>query len=425
MGVGEQLLNDIELHVRRLFEVHHNPNLYYHNLKHTLSVVKSADLIAEHYQLNEEDMLSLRIAAWFHDAGYLFETPPLHEESSSLLAENYLKAKNIDAAIIQKVKGCIMATKLPQSPHSLIEQIICDADFFNLGTDMFRETGKMMRKETEAILDEKIKGRQWREKNIAFLESHSYFTDFARTMLDKTKAVHLKELIEKAEEKKSESAAKENEAVQEEIMLKEEIAEVVTEAKKEKKKKKEVTVRMERGVETMFRVTYSNHSQISSMADSKANILISVTSISISVVLSFFIQRMDEFPYLIIPTLIFIISCLAALTLAILCTRPNLTPNTNSAEVEQKRKRNLLFFGNFYYMSLEEYEREMDEMLKEGGEVYSNLTRNLYYLGIVLKRKYKLLHYAYSTFMYGVIVSVIVFIIAASANTESIAKLFK
>ena len=76
-------------------------------------------------------------------------------------------------------------------------------------------------------------------------------------------------------------------------------------------------------------------------------------------------------------------------------------------------------------MSLEEYEREMDEMLKEGGEVYSNLTRNLYYLGIVLKRKYKLLHYAYSTFMYGVIVSVIVFIIAASANTESIAKLFK
>ena len=59
----------------------------------------------------------------------------------------------------------------------------------------------MMRKETEAILDEKIKGRQWREKNIVFLESHSYFTDFARTMLDKTKAVHLKELIEKAEEK--------------------------------------------------------------------------------------------------------------------------------------------------------------------------------------------------------------------------------
>ena len=105
-------------------------------------MVKSADLIAEHYQLNEEDMLSLRIAAWFHDAGYLFETPPLHEESSSLLAENYLKGKNIDAAIIQKVKGCIMATKLPQSPHSLIEQIICDADLFNLGTDMFRETEK-------------------------------------------------------------------------------------------------------------------------------------------------------------------------------------------------------------------------------------------------------------------------------------------
>lgn len=427
MGSGEQLLKDIELYIRRLFEVHYNPNLYYHNLNHTLSVVKSTDLIAEHYKLNEEDLLSLRTAAWFHDAGYLFEAPPLHEESSSLLAENYLKEKNINASIIHKVKGCIMATKLPQSPKSLIEQIICDADLFNLGTDKFKETGKMMRKETEAILDEKIKGRQWREKNIAFLGSHNYFTTFAKTMLDETKAGHLKELLEKAEEKNLAKEARENEIVQlqEEPVAEEAMTKALPAEKKEKKKKKEVAVRMERGVETMFRVTYSNHSQISSMADSKANILISVTSISISVVLSFFIQRMDEFPYLIVPTLIFIISCLAALTMAILCTRPNLTPATNSTDVEQKRKRNLLFFGNFYYMSLEEYEREMDEMLKESGEVYANLTRNLYFLGIVLKRKYKLLHYAYSTFMYGVIISVVVFIIAASANSESITKLFK
>ena len=141
--------------MRRLFEVHHNPNLYYHNLKHTLSVVKSADLIAEHYQLNEEDMLSLRIAAWFHDAGYLFETPPLHEGKQFFVGRKLLKGKKYRRCNYSKVKGCIMATKLPQS--LLIDRAnnLRHADLFNLGTDMFRETGKMMRKETEAILDEK------------------------------------------------------------------------------------------------------------------------------------------------------------------------------------------------------------------------------------------------------------------------------
>ena len=126
-------------------------------------------------------------------------------------------------------------------------------------------------------------------------------------------------------------------------MLKEEIAEVVTEAK-EKKKKKEVTVRMERGVETMFRVTYSNHSQISSMADSKTNILISVTSISISVVLFYSAYGRVSLPDYSDIDLYYQLPC--RFNPGNVCTRPNLTPNTNSAEVEQK-KRNLLFFGNF------------------------------------------------------------------------------
>ena len=100
--------------------------------------------------------------------------------------------------IINKVIGCINATRLPQNPNSLIEQIICDADLFHLGTGDFREKNKLLREELNDFGNMDLSKKDWRKKNIEFLSKHNYFTSYAKENLDPLKQVYLEELNKKA-----------------------------------------------------------------------------------------------------------------------------------------------------------------------------------------------------------------------------------
>jgi len=63
-------------------------------------------------------------------------------------------------------------------------------------------------------------------------------------------------------------------------------------------------------------------------------------------------------------------------------------------------------------MGLEEYQSAVEELVKDKNYVYSSLTKDLYYLGVVLNKKYKILRITYNIFMVGMIISVISFVIA-------------
>ena len=163
----------------------------------------------------------------------------------------------------------------------------------------------------------------------------------------------------------------------------------------------------------MFRVTIHNHLELSSMADSKANIMISVNSIIVSVVLSVLLRRLEELPNMIIPTIILLTVNILTIVFSILAVRPKILKN-RAPEVEiNNKKANLLFFGNFSSMSLETYTRRMKEMMQEKDYLYENMINNIYFMGIVLGRKYHWLRTAYNVFMYGFIVAVIAFGIAS------------
>ena len=175
---------------------------------------------------------------------------------------------------------------------------------------------------------------------------------------------------------------------------------------------------MDRGVDTLFRVTLSNHTRLSDIADSKANILLSVNAIIISIALSTLIPKLSapKNEYLIIPSCVLLVASVASIIFAILSTKPNVTYENFTEEDLQKRKVNLLFFGNFYQMSLDSYEEAMNELMKDRDYVYNSLTRDLYYLGKVLERKYRLLSVTYTIFMIGTILSVLAFGIALFMN---------
>lgn len=187
----------------------------------------------------------------------------------------------------------------------------------------------------------------------------------------------------------------------------------ITPVKKEKSKKQKES-KSERGIETMFRTTLNNHNNLSGLVDNKANILLSVNAIIISVSLTTIIPKLDNpsNAHLIIPTLILVISSVIAITLAILATRPTVTKGSFTRSEVAEKKVNLLFFGNFYKMSYDEYNWAMNELMKDKEYLYNSMIKDLYYLGIVLEKKYSLLRVAYTIFMFGMIISVVAFLIA-------------
>jgi predicted metal-dependent HD superfamily phosphohydrolase len=408
----ETLLPDARQFVTAIFNNKVDPGFLFHNLFHTQTVVKAAEEMSVHYRLPGEDRLALLLAAWFHDTGYSKGKAEGHEEESIRIATTFLSEKQAEPAVIEKLKNCILATKMPQSPVSLIERIICDADLAHLGSDDFEKESKLLRKELITIYNKDISKKEWRRGNIRFLQSHRYFTDYCRERLEPVKQQYLQALLTKEgdiKETEPEEKTKKDKPVKD--IPAEEVTTGTTDAKAIKDKLKEN--RTERGVATMFRIMSSNHMNLSQMADSKANIMISVNTIVLSILVSVLLGKLQYYPQFIIPTIILAAVCLTAIVFAILATRPNITRGLFSKEDVEQKKVNLLFFGNFHEMGLPEYDWAMKEMMGDKEYLYGSMIKDIYFLGKVLAKKYRYLRFSYTIFMFGLVVAVVAFIVAA------------
>ncbi|OKS85634.1 Pycsar system effector family protein [Mucilaginibacter polytrichastri] len=413
----QKLTDKIAKHVADYFEEHPREELLYHNLDHTRYVVKAALKIADYYQLNDEDLFILSAAAWFHDTGYIVDVQA-HEIASTHVAKAYLEKHEIDIAVIDKVTATIMATAMPQQPATLIEQILCDADLFHLSKNSFMEKSNELRKEVELLMHKEISKADWWPGTVAFMERHHYTTDYGRRVLEHKKAENLATL--KAEVEAAQQ--KHIEAQQQPVPVAE--VTVQEEPKKEKKHKKDKKDKddddkPEKGIETMFRITSSNNQRLSDMADKKAHILITVNSIILSAIISLVLRKLDTNGYLIIPTIILLAVSLTTMTLSILATRPTIPHGTFNQEDLDKKRVNLLFFGNFYRMPMDQYANGMKLVMEDKDFLYDTLIRDVYSQGAVLGRKYLLLRWAYNVFMFGLIVSVVAFIITSVIHSSS------
>lgn len=395
-----QLLKDIEAHIRNMAAAQGAIHFHYHNLHHTEYVVNAAINIGNHYQLGDRDFFIVLAATWFHDTGYYYGQAAEHEAKSAALASAFLKERGVDAELITPVTNCILATRMPQQPKGLLEQIVCDADLYHLGTDDFTKFDKLLRKEQETYSGLKISKNDWRKHTVRFLEAHHYHTSYCQGSMDSNKQAHLQQI--KAKLANEETGTE----------LRDQVTPVAYSSVQEPPKIKQKEDRPERGIETMFRISSNNHQRLSDMADNKAHILITTTSIIISVLLSLLLRKLEDNPYLTFPTLLLLTVCAIAMVFSILATRPTIPKGVFTPEDVREQRVNLLFFGNFYRMHYEAFEEGMKQVMNDRGFLYGTLTRDLYAQGIVLGRKYRLLRTAYNVFMFGIIASIISFSIA-------------
>ncbi|AUC80587.1 phosphohydrolase [Nonlabens sp. MB-3u-79] len=362
----------------------------YHNYTHTKRVVKSTQELIDNSEISVKEQNALLLAAWLHDTGYIHGAEN-HEEESAKIAELFLTEQKEEQEQIDLVKKLILATKFDDVPKCPLEEMIRDADASHFAKDYYQETSELLKQEMK-LRGCEYSNKEWRKENIkVFTEKHRYYTAYAIKNWNTSKNNNLLKLIK---------------------------------AKKKKKKKfdrEKVKVDLknqspERAIQTLFRTTLRNHIKLSDIADTKANILLSVNAIIISLALANLIPKLEQVSnrHLLWPTLILVLFSVASIVLSIMSTRPNITSGEFTDEQVQNRDVNLLFFGNFHKVPFQRYQKALMSLIDDKEEIYESLIKDLWSLGVVLNRKYTLLRWTYTIFMIGIIGSVLAFIIAFS-----------
>jgi exopolyphosphatase/pppGpp-phosphohydrolase len=155
-------------------------SLYYHNIKHTVDVVTQVELIGLGEGINEEEMLLLKTAALFHDAGHIISYDN-HEYFSCLIAREILTDNGYTSSQIDMICDLIMSTKLPPKPSNKLERIMCDADLDYLGrSDMIPVSNLLFLELKERMKIESMK--DWNSMQVKFITGHQYFTETARNL---------------------------------------------------------------------------------------------------------------------------------------------------------------------------------------------------------------------------------------------------
>ncbi len=381
------ILQKAKDYVEILFKDKLSSVYFYHNFIHTTYTVNKAEEIMKNTPVSTEDQEKVLLALWFHDTGYI-ECALNHEEKGVEIMKDFLQKENYPENEIAEITKLILATKITYEPQNLLEQIVKDADCSHFASHDYNDISDALRKEWELTNVRCFSNDEWNAGNLEMLKNkHQYYTEYAKTNWQPLKEKNIKKIekkLEKEEDKKENSGSK---------------------------KEKEKEIKPDRSVDTLFRVTLNNHTRLSDIADSKANILLSVNAIIISVCLSVLVPKLDapKNSHLVIPSFILLLSSVLTIIFAILSTKPNVTKTKFTNEDIQNRKVNLLFFGNFHQMLFDDYHNAMKDLIKDRDYIYDSMVKDLYFLGKVLDRKYKLLSTTYKIFMAGIIISVLSF----------------
>ena len=392
-----EIVKKAKAYITTLFEEKLPKQLVYHNLDHTVNTVREARALGQDAGLSEEDQEALVLAAWFHDAGYTEEYDG-HEYRSMVLAEQWLQEQQYPTNRIALILDMIRATHRDEPRTTQLQHLLVDADMSNTGREDFAARAELLRAEWEVAQGRTFSNVGWAESQLDFLMSFKFLTTVAKSRYKEQLKENIKDqrkLLKKTEKKR----------------------------KEKDKARTETFAEPKRGIETMFRTMYGNHMKLSDMADKKANMMISLNAVLISVIITYLGTKVGgktavlspaitHNPVLSIPMGILLLTSLGSVVSAILSAQPDVTSFKwlkKSPEIATNRRVNLLFFGNFTKLNLDDFQGGMRELMRQKDALYTNMVTDVYYLGEVLSRKYRLLRVSYTIFMVGLILTALSF----------------
>ncbi len=383
------IVKDAEEYVFNLFRDKLPGDYVYHNFNHTSTTVKACKKLSKSYNMTSRDYEVLLLAAWFHDTGYI-NAYLGHEEESVKIMKAYLQGNYPDDNI-KEIEALILSTKFQTVPDGSMQEILHDADYISLGSKNFNMRAELLQIEWERILNKIYTEDEWAEIQLKFLIDTSFKTEDAVLKYNEQRLENIIQQRKKIEEKQSR---------------------LLKEAEKTQAK----PVKEGRGIETLYRSVYDYHINLTSIADNKANMMISINTIIISIVITLFgtgftFSTQSEFSSVrfVFPMAFLLLTSLLTVVFAILSARPNVT-NKEKYELN-KKDSSILFFGNFAQLQLKEFVDRIEELKKEKDELYNSMSVDIYYLGSVLVKKYRYLSWSYNIFMFGMVFCAVGFVV--------------
>ena len=375
--------------VLNLFNQKNDSRLVFHSYRQANEIVKNVNSLAQANGSTEGEWEAAVLAGWFYNVGYLFNYQKPAPKSVEL-ADKFLTAHHFTKEKRSTILGTLKAVH-EQASKKPVSQILTDAvngAVYGLG---FFENAPLWQFEREMMLDQKYEPVEWSAYLLEKLRHARFYTSHAKVNYEPLMANHIVALKQRMEKQKRREQTRMVPA---------------------DRKFNNLEPRINSGVQTFFRTNYRTHINLSAIADQKANIMISVNAILISVVISVVSYRnmTETNPAVLMPVVIFLVTGLASLIFAVLAARPKVTSIINDSTPIEDAKKHLVFFGNFVSLNVEKYEELLEEMFQDTELLYGNLSRDLYYLGKVLDKKYRFLSISYNIFMVGFVATVLTFL---------------
>lgn len=388
MNTPEDILPAADAYVQAYLQEHLPSSFLFHNYEHAIEVVEVCKKLAKAAALDKKKKDYLLLAAWFQDTGYT-KGEENHEANSVGIAQAFLEKQGWTAENIKVIEQLIMSTKKGATLTTDLEKMLYDANWSFLGRKRFFDRSNLLRLEIEQLQNSRFSAKAWNKFLLELQLETGYKTPWGQSFYLSRK-------------RKNHSIQAENH-----------------------RKAKEKTVRNKtgknfgRGIDTLYRITLRNHLNLSSIADGKANMIISINTLVLSILItagtalfSMGDQGMIQWNIIIIaPIGILMLSSLAAIVFAILSAMPKVEGARFTMEEVKNHKVSLLFFGNFLQLDRNAYVQFLRNLKKDQELIYDDLSRDLYNLGQILQKKYRLLTIAYRIFMAGLLLSVLVFVL--------------
>lgn len=409
------LLSTVEKYSTNLLTEHLSEKMVFHDITSTHRIVAAIKEICATEGINELDTETVLIAGWLANIGFTnhevlekLEQPEdlfrLCYESSIALGGLFLSSTSISTERRDQVLSLLEEIRLPNQIASKLGEVLSDALTSDWG--MPKAKAKVKKLYEEFLLTGAVNYSKstWYDTVLGYLRAHKYYTSYGNDVLEKNKIT----LLRKIEKEKKDLDKTANTLIQKELNISD------AELKKLKKSLSSVKGRDERGIQTLFRTTSRNHYTLNQMMDRKANIMISINAILLSLIISRTIGQIDTFCIHNSPILIMLISSIASMIFAVMAITPFQTQGTFTESEIREKMGNLLYYGNFHNMNFRDFEWGMLEMLSDGDYLYSTMIRDLYFLGQTLHKKSNRIRFSLRLFILGLVVSTFVFVAVSS-----------
>lgn len=387
-------------------------SMVYHDIKTANRFEEHLTMILSHEKFSQKEELLARTGLWLVMAGYDKIDGKINKDGTvynngpevvKQIADKFFETHEITETQRMELDAAFNGMFLPNKPTNRLGMLLFDAVTMDFASDQGLKRIKKLYDEL-ILKGADLSKKKWYDAAANLVTDLDFYLPHCREELT-PKLDQLVLDIQKEKKKLDKSS---------DLALKKELDISDKELKKLKKNLENSRGRDDRGIQTVFRTTSKNHYTLNELVDRKASIMITVNSIILSLVLGGLLGEFRDHGHFHLtaqnlPILILTLSSVGSIIFAILSIRPGVTHGEFTEEDIRNKKGNLLYYGNFHNMNLRDYEWAFLQMMSDQDYLYSSMVKDIYFLGQLLKDKYKKIRISLTIFLIGISSAVISF----------------